>query len=100
MNNKKVIAYGAPAKGNTFLNYCMLDNALIKFTVDKNPSKIGKFLPGSRIPILNPKKMILEKPDYIFILPWNLSKEIVHQVKKIYTGATYITAIPRVKIFK
>ena len=100
LNNKKVIAYGAPAKGNTFLNYCMLDNALIKFTVDKNPAKIGKFLPGSQIPILHPKKIISEKPDYIFILPWNLSKEIINQIKKIYLGAKYITAIPKVKIFK
>jgi 2-polyprenyl-3-methyl-5-hydroxy-6-metoxy-1,4-benzoquinol methylase len=100
LNNKKVIAYGAPAKGNTFLNYCMIDNALIKFTVDKNPSKIGKFLPGSQIPILHPKKITSEKPDYIFILPWNLSKEIINQIKKIYTGAKYITAIPKVKILK
>jgi hypothetical protein len=68
--------------------------------VDKNPSKIGKFLPGSQIPILHPKKIIAEKPDYIFILPWNLSKEIINQIKKIYTGAKYITAIPKVKIFK
>ena len=100
LNNKKVVAYGAPAKGNTFLNYCMLDNALIKFTVDKNPSKFGKFLPGSQIPILHPKKIISEKPDYIFILPWNLSKEIINQIKKIYTGAKYITAIPKVKILQ
>ena len=100
LNNKKIVAYGAPAKGNTFLNYCMLDKTLIKFTVDKNPSKIGKFLPGSHIPILHPSKIIPEAPDYIFILPWNLSKEIISQVSKIYTGAKYITAIPRVRIIK
>lgn len=99
LNNKKIIAYGAPAKGNTFLNYCMLNKTLIKFTVDRNPSKIGKFLPGSLIPILHPKKIVSEKPDYIFILPWNLSKEIVGQIRKIYMGAKYIIAIPKIKIF-
>ena len=84
LRKKKIAAYGAPAKGNTFLNYCMIDKSLIKFTVDKNPSKVGKFLPGSKIPIKNPIKIKFEKPDYIFILPWNLTKEIVNQIKKFY----------------
>jgi 2-polyprenyl-3-methyl-5-hydroxy-6-metoxy-1,4-benzoquinol methylase len=100
LRKKKIAAYGAPAKGNTFLNYCMIDKSLIKFTVDKNPSKVGKFLPGSKIPIKNPIKIKFEKPDYIFILPWNLTKEIVNQIKKFYSSSNYITAIPKLKIFK
>ena len=100
LKKKKVAAYGAPAKGNTFLNYCMIDNSLIKFTVDKNPSKIGKFLPGSKIPIKNPKKIKFEKPDYIFILPWNLTKEIVSQIRTFHSSSSYITAKPKLKIFK
>lgn len=99
IQKKKVIAYGAPAKGNTFLNYCMINKNLIKFTVDKNPNKIGKFLPGSRIPIYHPKKIIKEKPDYIVILPWNLSKEIIKEIKSYYSNCKFITFIPKISIF-
>ena len=98
LKRKKIIAYGAPAKGNTFLNYCMLDSTIIKLTVDKNHAKIGKFLPGSKIPILHPKSIKSEKPDFIIILPWNLSREIIEQVRKSYSLAKYITAIPKVAV--
>ena len=92
------MAYGAPAKGNTFLNYCMIDKFLIDFTVDKNPSKVGKLLPGSKIPILNVKSIKFIKPDYLFILPWNLKNEIINQIKKTYPKIKYIVAIPKLRI--
>ena len=98
LKKKKVMAYGAPAKGNTFLNYCMIDKFLIDFTVDKNPSKVGKLLPGSKIPILNVKSIKFIKPDYLFILPWNLKNEIINQIKKTYPKIKYIVAIPKLRI--
>ena len=76
----------------------MLDSTIIKLTVDKNHAKIGKFLPGSKIPILHPKSIKSEKPDFIIILPWNLSREIIEQVRKSYSLAKYITAIPKVAV--
>ena len=78
--NKIVVAYGAAAKGNTMLNFAGVRSDLISFVVDRNPSKQGKWLPGSRIPILDEGQLMKSKPDYILILPWNLQKEIVHQL--------------------
>ena len=97
---KKVVAYGAPAKGNTFLNFCSVNKDLISFTVDRAKTKIGKYLPGSKIPIFKTSKLKKFNPDFIIILPWNLKKEIVHQLKKMKLRTTYITCIPRLKIFK
>lgn len=98
LKKKKVVAYGAPAKGNTFLNFCVVNKDLIKFTVDKANTKIGKYLPGSHIPIFNIKKLISYKPDYIIILPWNLKSEIKAQIKKIGIKAKFITCIPNIKV--
>jgi cyclopropane fatty-acyl-phospholipid synthase-like methyltransferase len=80
INNKKVIAYGAAAKGNTFLNYAGVKKDLIKFVVDKSPYKQGKYLPSSHIPIVDEKSIMEYKPDYILILPWNIKDEIINQL--------------------
>jgi len=98
LKGKKVVAYGAAAKGNTFLNYCNIGKNLIDFVVDKNPSKIGKFLPGSHLPIFPIKKLNQFKPDYIVILPWNIKDEVIKQVKK-KLKTKFITAIPKLKIY-
>ena len=97
--NKKVVAYGAAAKGNTLLNFCGIRKDLISYIIDKNPIKQNKFSPGSRIPIYDEKKMKVDKPDFIVILPWNLKKEIMEQL--IYSrewGAKFVIVIPGIQI--
>ncbi|MDR3000509.1 MAG: class I SAM-dependent methyltransferase [Fibromonadaceae bacterium] len=94
---KKIAAYGAAAKGNTFLNYCGIRNDIIDFVIDASPHKQGKYLPLSYIPIVSEDVLKKERPDYIIILPWNLKDEIVEQLG--YTkdwGAKFVTAIPGV----
>lgn len=99
-NNKKIIAYGAAAKGNTLLNYCGIKgNDLIEFVVDASPYKQNKLLPGSRIPVYSNDKIKEYKPDYIIIFPWNLKQEIMNQLS--YTrewGAQFVMAIPELTI--
>jgi SAM-dependent methyltransferase len=93
--DKKVVAYGAAAKGNTLLNYCGIKKDLIEFVVDKNPHKIGKLLPGSHIPIKNEEILKIEQPDYIIILPWNLMDEVIFQLDYAREwGAKFVIAIP------
>jgi len=96
----KVIAYGAAAKGNTLLNYCgVKGNDLIEYVVDASPYKQGKFLPGSRIPVLKEKSIITTKPDYIVIFPWNLEKEITAQLSYCREwGCKFVLAIPNLRI--
>ena len=97
---KKVAAYGAAAKGNTLLNYCGIKNDLIAFVVDANPHKRDKFLPASHIPVVNEGILKAEKPDYIIILPWNLTTEITAQLSYIKEwNAQFVAAIPNVTIF-
>ena len=92
---KVVVAYGAAAKGNTMLNFSGVRSDLISYVVDRNPSKQGKWLPGSRIPILDEGQLSKTKPDYILILPWNLQKEIVQQLDYARGwGATFVVAQP------
>lgn len=99
-SGKKIACYGAPAKGNTVLNYCQIGKDLIDFTVDKNPVKQGKLLPGTHIPIFNPKKILEFKPDYLVILPWNLKDEIVEEMKFIRKwNGKFVILSPKVKIF-
>lgn len=76
LNNKKIVAYGAAAKGNTFLNYCGVNKAMIPFVVDATVQKQGKFLPGSHIPIVAEYMLKQYKPDFILVLPWNFKVEI------------------------
>jgi len=95
LQNKKVVAYGAAAKGNTFLNLCGVKPDLISFCVDKAPSKQGKFMPGSHIPVYSPEKIREAKPDYVLILPWNIKEEVMQEHAYIRDwGAQFVTAIP------
>jgi len=94
---KTVVAYGAPGKGNTLLNYCGIRSDLVQFTVDRNPLKQGAFLPGSRIPVFAPEQIDLVKPDFVLILPWNLKNEIMQQLEGIRRwGGRFLVAIPGV----
>jgi len=96
---KRIAGYGAPGKGNTLLNYCGIRTDFIEFTVDRNPYKHGRFLPGTHIPIFAPDKIEAEKPDYIFILPWNLKDEIMKQLAHARSwGAQFIVPIPDAQI--
>src|SRR5262249_52780786 len=80
---RSVVGYGAPGKGNTLLNYCGVRTDFIDYTVDRNPYKHGRFLPGTRIPIHPPERNAETKPDYLFVLPWNLQDEIMEQMRGI-----------------
>ncbi len=94
-SGKRVAGYGAPGKGNTLLNYCGIRTDFIDFTVDRNPYKHGRFLPGTHIPIYAPERIDEERPDYIFILPWNLRDEIMGQLAHVRQwGAQFIVPIP------
>jgi len=93
---KRVVAYGAPAKGNTFLNYCGVTSDDIEYTVDRSSFKVGKLLPGSRIPICDVEKILNDSPDYVVILPWNIKKEVMGILKDI--GTKFVTAIPELEI--
>jgi C-methyltransferase C-terminal domain/Putative zinc binding domain/Methyltransferase domain len=92
---KLVAGYGAPGKGNTLLNYCGIRTDFLEFTVDRNPYKHGRFLPGTHIPIHSPELIRQRRPDYILILPWNLKAEIVTQLDYVREwGAKFIVPIP------
>lgn len=97
---KTVAGYGAPAKGNTLLNYCGIKTDLLPFTVDRNPHKQGSYLPGTRIPIQGPEAIEAARPDYVFILPWNLKEEISNQLAYIRQwGGRFVVPIPSLEIF-
>jgi hypothetical protein len=96
---KRIAGYGAPGKGNTLLNYCGIRSDFIDFTVDRNPYKHGRFLPGTHIPIFPPEKIDEAKPDFIFILPWNLKDEIMTQLAHARGwGARFIVPIPEATV--
>lgn len=98
-SGKSIIAYGAPAKGVTLLNYCGVGGELLDFTVDLAPSKQGRFLPGLHLPILAPEVIAEKKPDYVLILPWNLSAEIQAQLAYVGEwGGQFIVPIPEPQI--
>jgi len=100
-HKKMVIGYGAAAKGNTLINYFGISKDLLSYVVDKNKFKQGKFLPGSHIEIKDPKVIKTHKPDYIIILPWNLKKEILNELKYVKKWkCKFIVAIPKVTILK
>jgi 2-polyprenyl-3-methyl-5-hydroxy-6-metoxy-1,4-benzoquinol methylase len=97
---KSVVGYGAPAKGNTLLNYCGVGTDFIDYTVDRSPHKQGLFLPGTHIPILAPEQIRETKPDYVLILPWNLREEIATQMAYIREwGGQFVVPIPEVQVF-
>lgn len=96
---KSIVGYGAPAKGNTFLNYCGIRTDFMEYTVDRSPHKQGRYLPGTHIPIFSPEKIRETHPDYVLILPWNLKEEIMEQMKHIREwGGRFIVAIPTVEV--
>ncbi|CAG0971734.1 C-methyltransferase [Anaerolineae bacterium] len=97
---KSIVGYGAPGKGNTLLNYCGIRTDFLDYTVDKNPYKQGKFLPGTHIPIFHPDQIRATQPDYVMILPWNFKDEIMQQVGYIREwGGKFIVPIPEVKVY-
>jgi SAM-dependent methyltransferase len=96
---KTIVGYGAPAKGNTLLNYCGIRTDFLDYTVDKNPYKQNLFLPGTHIPIRHPDQIRTDKPDYILILPWNIREEIMDQLSFVHEwGGKFIIPIPRVEV--
>jgi hypothetical protein len=98
-NGKTVVGYGAPGKGNTLLNYCGIRTDFMDYTVDMSPHKQGNFLPGTHIPILHPDKIKETKPDFVFILPWNLKDEIMIQHKYVRDwGGQFVIPIPELMI--
>lgn len=99
-DGKTVAAYGAAAKGNTLLNYADVGADAIDFVCDGNPAKQGKFLPGSRIPILSPDHIDSAKPDYILIMPWNLRTEIAEQLSAVRAwGGKFVVAVPEIEVW-
>jgi len=96
---KQVAAYGAAAKGNTLLNYAGIKPDLLSFVCDAAPYKQGKYLPGSRIPVLAPEALKVNRPDYVVIMPWNISDEIMNQVSYIREwGGRFVIAVPKLEI--
>lgn len=98
-SNKTVAGYGAPAKGNTLLNYCGIRSDFLDYTVDRSPHKQGLFLPGVHIPIFAPEHIFETRPDYVLILPWNLREEIVAQMDGVRSwGGRFVIPIPEVRV--
>lgn len=96
---KSICGYGAPGKGNTLLNYCGIGPDFLDFTVDRNPYKHGRLTPGMRIPILPVEELDRAKPDLVLILPWNLEREIVQQMRHIADwGGKFVVPIPEVRV--
>ena len=99
-NRQSVVGYGAPAKGNTLLNYCGVGSDFIDYTVDRSPHKQEHFLPGTHIPIHSPEKIAETRPDFLLILPWNLKEEVMDQMQHIRAwGGKFVVPIPKVQIF-
>ena len=99
-DGKKVVGYGAPGKGNTLLNHCGIRSDLMEFSVDRNPHKHGKFLPGTHIPIHPVEALAEARPDYVLVMPWNLRKEISAQLEYVREwGGKLVVALPELEIF-
>ena len=97
--DKSMVGYGAPAKGNTLLNYCGIRADFLDYTVDRSPHKQGLFLPGTRIPVHAPERIRQTRPDYILILPWNIKDEIIEQMSHVREwGGKFVVPIPRVEV--
>jgi hypothetical protein len=98
-DGKTIVGYGAPAKSVTLLNFCGVAADFLEFTVDRAPSKQGRYLPGVRIPILPPEAIFEAKPDYVLILPWNIKDEIKAQMEGIRSwGGRFIVPVPKATI--
>jgi hypothetical protein len=98
-NGKRVVAYGAAAKGNTLLNFCGVKDDLIEYVADANPNKQNKYLPASHIPVVNETWLKANRPDYVLVLPWNLKEEIVEQLEYIREwDGKFVLPIPELAI--
>ncbi len=98
-DGKRVVGYGAPGKGNTLLNHCGIRGDLLAYTVDRNPHKHGKFLPGTHIPIAHPDQIAHDRPDYVLILPWNLRTELAAQLAYVSEwGGRLVFPIPALEV--
>ncbi|UVM71048.1 MULTISPECIES: class I SAM-dependent methyltransferase [Pseudomonas] len=98
-DGKRVVGYGAAAKGNTLLNYAGVKPDLLAWVADANPHKQGKYLPGSRIPIVSPERIAIEKPDYVLVLPWNLLSEVSQQLEAVRGwGGRFVVAVPELTL--
>ena len=96
---KSIVGYGAPGKGNTLLNYCGIGTDLLDYTVDRAPSKQGTLLPGTRIPVYDPDRILETRPDYVLILPWNISDEIMSGMSAVSDwGGKFVVPIPEVRV--
>ncbi len=96
---KRVAGYGAAAKGNTLMNFAGIRRDLVSYVVDRNPAKQGKFMPGSRIPIVNEDVLYRDRPDYVVILPWNLKSEVMQQLRTAGLATTrFVTAVPELEV--
>lgn len=101
LTGKKIAAYGAAAKGNTFLNFAGIRSNLISFVIDANPAKQGKLLPGSRIPVLAEGALREQRPDVIALLPWNLREELLAQLSYVHEwGAELVLLLPRLEVHR
>ncbi len=97
---RSIAGYGAPGKGNTLLNYCGIRTDFLDYTVDRNPYKQGKYLPGTHIPIFSPDKIMETRPNYLLILPWNFKDEIISQNAFIREwGGQFVIPIPEVEVY-
>ncbi len=98
-DGKKVVGYGAAAKGNTLLNYCGIRSDLISFVADANPHKQNKYLPGCHIPVVDESALRAAKPDYVVIFPWNIKEEVIKQLEYVREwNAKFVTAIPQITL--
>jgi hypothetical protein len=96
---RTVVGYGAPGKGNTLLNYCGIRPDLLRYTVDRNPYKHGRFTPGTRIPVLAPERIAADRPDYVLVLPWNLRAELTAQLSYVREwGGRLVFPIPTLEV--
>jgi hypothetical protein len=96
---QRVVGYGAPAKGNTLLNYCGIGADLVEFTADLNPHKQGRYLPGSHIPVRSPDDLLAARPDVVFILPWNLREEVTEQLSAVREwGGEFLVRAPALEV--
>ncbi len=98
-DGRTVVGYGAPGKGSTLLNYCGIRTDLLRYTVDRNPYKHGRFTPGTRIPIYPPERIAADRPDYVLVLPWNLRAELTEQLSHIADwGGRLVFPIPTLEV--
>jgi len=99
-DGQRIVGYGAPAKGNTLLNYCGIGTDFVEYTCDLNPHKQDHVLPGTHIPIVSPDRLRTDRPDIVFILPWNLKDEIIEQLAFVREwGGRFVARTPDIQLF-